>query len=507
MFRGHKRHDNLKHMTEKLNHTKMPKPIIAVIPVLALITFLAIILTIFKSDSLNGGSQVALLLASSICIAIAMAKYKVKWKAFEMQFQKTFGEVAITIIILLAVGMLAGTWMISGVVPTLIYYGIQILSPNFFLISACIIAAFVSLLSGSSWTTIATIGVALIGIGQALGISEPWTAGAIISGAYFGDKMSPLSDTTILASSAVKVDLFEHIKYMMFTTFPSFAISLVIFLIAGLCLGNTAEINVDEFLNGLDRKFNISILTLIVPVFTAILIAKKVPSLITLFLSSLLAGVIAVFLQGDILHEIADMPNKELISTVKGLMTMIFGSTHIEMGDATLNELVATRGMAGMLNTIWLIVCAMFFGSVMIASRMVESITTVIIRMAKSRTSLVGATASTGIFLNVVTGDQFLSIMLTADIYNHAYKKRGFQPKLLSRTAEDSATVTSVLIPWNTCGMTQAAVLGIPTLVYLPFCFFNIISPVMSVIIAKTGWNIQQNKMNDIHIYGNKEEK
>ncbi len=484
-------------MTNNKHNNKIPHPVIALIPIATLIALLAVILTIFKSDSISGGSQVALLLASSVCVAIAMARYKVKWRAFEEQLSKTFSEIAITLIILLAVGMLAGSWMISGVVPTLIYYGIQILSPHLFLVSACIIAALVSLLSGSSWTTIATIGVALLGIGQALGVNMPWTAGAIISGAYFGDKMSPLSDTTILASSTVRVDLFEHIKYMMYTTVPSFALTLLIFLVAGFSFDASQEISVEHYINGLDAKFNISLFTLIVPLVTGILIAKKTPSIITLFISSVLAGITALVLQPDVLHEIAGQEHKDVLSSINGFLTMIFGSTQLDMGDPDLNELVATRGMAGMLNTIWLIICAMFFGSVMIASRMVESITRVIIRMANSRTSLVGATASTGIFLNVVTGDQFISIMLTADMYKNAYKRKGFEPKLLSRTTEDAATVTSVLIPWNTCGMTQAAVLGIPTLVYLPFCFFNIISPIMSVIVARIGWKIKQTNMTD----------
>jgi NhaC family Na+:H+ antiporter len=232
---------------------------------------------------------------------------------------------------------------------------------------------------------------------------------------------------------------------------------------------------------------------LLVPLLTGILIARRVPSLITLFASSVAAGVMALIFQPDILHEIAGQESKDVLSTIQGLMVMLFGQTHIDMGDASLNDLVATRGMAGMLNTIWLIICAMLFGSVMIASRMVQSITKVIIRMAKSRTSLVGATASSGVFLNAVTGDQFLSIVLTADLFKHAYEKNGYEPRLLSRTAEDSATVTSVLIPWNTCGMTQAAVLGVPTLVYLPFCFFNILSPLMSVIVAASGWKIKKN--------------
>ena len=247
--------------------------------------------------------------------------------------------------------------------------------------------------------------------------------------------MAPLSVTTILASSTVRVDLFSHIRYMMYTTFPSFGLTLVIFLVAGFCFDSAAEINVDHFVNGLEAKFNISLWTLLVPLLTGILIARRVPSLITLFASSVAAGVMALIFQPDILHEIAGQESKDVLSTIQGLMVMLFGQTHIDMGDASLNDLVATRGMAGMLNTIWLIICAMLFGSVMIASRMVQSITKVIIRMAKSRTSLVGATASSGVFLNAVTGDQFLSIVLTADLFKHAYEKTGYAPRRLIRTA------------------------------------------------------------------------
>ena len=481
---------NLSPVLEK--KTKIPHPLIAFIPILSLIVLLALILTIFHTDSLNGGSQVALIFASAICVAIAMLRYKVKWKKIEGQIGKTIGDISITLILLLEVGMLSGAWMIGGVVPTMIYYGVQILSPKLFLVCASVICAIVSLLSGSSWTTIATIGVALLGIGQALGISLPWTAGAIISGAYFGDKLSPLSDTTILASSANGVDIFDHIKYMLFTTIPSFVIALVVFLVAGLLGSGDAAVNVEQFSNGLAAKFNITPWTLLVPVITGVLIAKRVPSLITIFLSGVLAGISALIFQPEVLHEIAGKGYEGGMSLTEGLATTFFGPTSVDTGDAALNELVSTRGMAGMLNTIWLIICAMLFGSVMVASRMVESITRVILRMVRSRTSLVGATAGTGIFMNIVTGDQFISIVLTADMYRQAYKHKGYEPRLLSRTCEDAATVTSVLVPWNTCGMTQASVLGVATLTYLPFCFFNIISPIMSVIVAATGWKIKK---------------
>ena len=422
-----------------------------------------------------------------------MTVYRVPWKTFEQRIIKTIGDVSVTLVILLAVGMLSGSWMISGIVPTLIYYGVQIMSPQFFLVSACVICSLVSVLSGSSWTTVATIGVALLGISEALGISAAWTAGAIISGEYFGDKMSPLSDTTILASSITGVDLFAHIRYMMYTTVPTFLITLIIFLVAGLGNGEGTELHVAEYTEGLANTFNISLWTLLVPVLTGILIFRRVSSLIVLFTSAIMAGVMALILQPHILHQIANTDElSTFMSLMKGLAITYYGATAVDTGSEALNDLVSTGGMAGMLNTIWLIVCAMCFGAVMVASGMIESITRVIIRMAKTRFSLVSTTVGTGFFLNITTGDQFISIVLTADMYRDAYRQQGYESRLLSRTTEDAATVTSVLVPWNTCGMTQAAVLGVPTLVYLPYCFFNIISPLMSLLVAAIGWKIKK---------------
>ena len=462
---------------------KTPHPLIAIVPVVVLIGFLAVVITLFGSDSLNGGSQIALLMGMAVCVCISMAVYRVRWKTFETQIKKTLGEVSITLLILLCVGMLSGSWMISGIVPTLIYYGVQIMSPQFFLVSACIICALVSLLSGSSWTTIATIGVALLGIGHALGVSEAWTAGAIISGAYFGDKMSPLSDTTILASSTTGTDLFTHIRYMMLTTTPTFLITLVIFFFAGLGNSEEVELQVGQYTEGLSRTFNISLWTLLVPLLTGVLIARRVPSLIVLFLSSVMAGIVALILQPHILTEIGG-------GLTRGLAITYYGATSVATGNASLDELISTGGMAGMLNTIWLILCAMCFGASMVASGMIESLTQVIVRWVRNRVSLVSSTIGTGIFLNITTGDQFISIVLNADIYKEVYRKQGYESRLLSRTCEDSATVTSVLIPWNTCGMTQSTVLGVPTLVYLPYCFFNLISPLMSILVATIGWRI-----------------
>ncbi len=475
---------------------KIPHPLIAIIPVVVLIGFLAVAIALFGSDSLSGGSQIALLMGMAVCVCLSMAVYRTPWKTFEKQIKATLGEVSITLLILFCVGMLAGSWMISGIVPTLIYYGVQIMSPQFFLVSACVICALVSLLSGSSWTTIATIGVALLGIGHALGISEAWTAGAIISGAYFGDKMSPLSDTTILASSATGTDLFVHIRYMMLTTIPTFLITLTIFFIAGLGNANGAALQVGEYVEGLERTFHISLWTLVVPLLTGIMIAKRVPSLIVLFASSLMAGVVALILQPHILCEIAGDNIPSASTLTRGLAITYYGATAINTGSVPLNELISTNGMAGMLNTIWLILCAMCFGAAMVASGMIESITRVIVRYVRNRLSLVSSTVGTGIFLNITTGDQFISIVLNADIYKEVYQQQGYESRLLSRTTEDAATVTSVLIPWNTCGMTQSTVLGVPTLTYLPYCFFNLLSPLMSIFIAAIGWRIY--KMSDV---------
>ena len=465
------------------------------IPVVVLIALLGIVIALFGSDSLSGGSQIALLMGVAVCVFISMTFYHTPWQVFEKQMTGTIGDVAITLLILLSVGMLSGSWMISGVVPTLIYYGVQILSPKFFLVSACVICSLVSLLSGSSWTTIATIGVALLGIGEALGIPVAWTAGAIISGAYFGDKMSPLSDTTILASSSVRVDIFEHIRYMVITTVPSITITLIIFLIAGFGHHSDSALHVEEYTHGLASTFNISLWTLLVPLITGVLIARKVPSVIVLFTSSLMAGIAALVLQPHILCQIAgDASLSTPAALFKGLAITYYGSTAVQTGHEALNELISTGGMAGMLNTIWLILCAMCFGAVMVASGMIGSITSVIVKWVRTRLSLVSSTVGAGLFLNITTGDQFISIVLTADMFRDVYKKEGYEARLLSRTTEDAATVTSVLVPWNTCGMTQATVLGVPTLTYLPYCFFNILSPLTTIIVAAIGWKIKHIK-------------
>lgn len=474
------------------NPTKIPSPLLSLVPILVLVTLLFVTIRTFGSDALSGGSQIVLLTATAICCLIAMTYSKVRWKALELAMINNITGVATALIILLIIGALSGSWMISGVVPTLIYYGMQIIHPSFFLASTCIICAVVSVMTGSSWTTIATIGIALLGIGQAQGFSDGWIAGAIISGAYFGDKISPLSDTTILASSVTDTPLFKHIRYMMITTVPSMLITLVIFTVAGLSHEATATDQIEQYSIALNNTFHITPWLLIVPVVTGILIAKRVPSIITLFISAALAGMFALIFQPHLLLEISGLPVGNIQSNFKGLLMTFYGSTSIKTGNPELNSLIATRGMSGMMNTIWLILCAMCFGGAMAASGMLGSITSVFLRFMKRTVGLVTSTVASGLFLNICTADQYISIILTGNMFKDIYEKKGYESRLLSRTVEDSVTVTSVLIPWNTCGMTQATILGVATFTYLPYCFFNLISPLMSITIAAIGFKIKR---------------
>ena len=406
-------------------------------------------------------------------------------------------ETTVSIYILLVIGMLSGSWMISGIVPTLICYGIQIIHPAVFLASACVISAVISLMTGSSWTTIATIGLALLGIGRALGFDDGWTAGAIISGAYFGDKVSPLSDTTVLASSVSGTPLFTRIRYMMLTTGPTIFITLVIFSLAGLWMGTDTMSDTSQYVAALENTFTVTPWLLLVPVATGFMIYKKVPSLIVLFISALLATLMALFFQPDILMQVAGVDSKttspDALTIFKGIVLTLSSSTQVETGVPLFNDLVSTRGMAGMLNTVWLILSAMIFGGAMSACGILRSfLYAVTRRLVKTRLGLVSATVLNGICMNLMTGDQYISIILSANMFKEEYEQQGYESRLLSRSAEDGATVTSVLIPWNTCGMTQATVLGVATLTYLPFCFFCYLSPLMSILHAALGWKIKK---------------
>ena len=470
------------------NTTRQPSIAISAIPLLVLIVMLALTIKLFGGDAIAGGSQLSLLTASAVCVTIAIIGYRCSWQQLEDAFVANMRSATPAIIILLLIGAIAGTWMASGVIPTLVYYGLKILSPSIFLPASCIICAVVSLLTGSSWTTIATIGVALMGIGNAMGFSEGWTAGAIISGAYFGDKISIMSDTTVLAASTSEVPVFSHIKYMLTTTTVSLFIAIVVFSIASLTGTPEAVVDILAIEQALQDTFNITPWLLLVPILTGLLIAKRLPAIITLFASALFAAIAMLAFQPQIIEEIA--ADTSSLSSIYAIIQCTTSETAIETGNVQLNDLVATSGMGGMMDTIWLIICAMCFGGVMYGSGMLSAISQMFLRIAQRTVSVVGSTVCSGIFFNLTTGDQYISIILTSNLFRQLYDDRGLERKLLSRSVEDSATVTSVLIPWNSCGMTQSTVLGVATLTYLPYCIFNLASPIVSILVAAIGYKI-----------------
>ena len=466
---------------------------ISLIPILILVTLLALNISIFGSDAILGASQVALLFSAGVAIWLAKWLFKVPWQDFEEAIKSNIGDVTTAIVILFLIGAISGTWTMSGIVPTFIYYGVKIISPKIFLLTACVICALVSVMVGSSWTTIATIGVALLGIGKAEGFSDGVIAGAIISGAYFGDKISPLSDTTVLASSMSKVPMFTHIRYLMYTTVPSIVITLIIFLILGLSHNGDDAAMINEYTNVLGAKFNITPWLMIVPALTAIMIARKMPALIVLALSTVLAAAAALIFQPDIMREIGSSVSGSGSSAkilFTGTIETIYNSVSVETGNPDVDQLVASKGMLGMLNTVYLIICAMCFGAAMKASGMLHHLASMILPMTKRRVSLVTSTVVTGTALNGIVSDQYLAIILTSSLFKDIYEKEGYENRLLSRAVEDSATVTSPLYPWSSCGMTQATILNVPTMAYLPYCFFNLLSPLMSVTVAVIGYKI-----------------
>lgn len=464
---------------------------VSAVPLAVLTLLLYVVIHCFGGDAINGGSQIALLSATSVCVMLAMGLYRCRWEVLEEAIIDNIRASASAIVILLLIGAIAGSWMVSGVVPTMIYYGLKILHPSFFLVASCAICAGVSLMTGSSWTTIATIGVALMGIGEAMGFPEGWIAGAIISGAYFGDKLSLLSDTTVLASSTVGVPVFTHIRYMLYTTVPSMLVALGVFTAAGLTLEHGGGAHAELYADALAATFRITPWLLAVPLATGVLIARKLPAIVTLFCAAVFACAAMLLAQPELVARVAEVGTLDFLSGFKGVLMTCFGPTAISTGSGALDELVATRGMAGMLNTVWLIICAMCFGGVMTGSGMLRSLTAIFLRFVRRPFSAVASTVGAGVFFNLCTADQYISIILSGRLFRDLYSGRGLEPRLLSRSVEDSATVCSVLIPWNSCGMTQATVLGVSTFVYMPYCIFNIVSPLMSLLVAAIGWRIR----------------
>jgi NhaC family Na+:H+ antiporter len=468
---------------------KKPSLLIALIPVIFLIVLLSVNVWIFGDDTISGSNQLTLLFAASVAAVLGVF-YKVKFKDMLDGAVESISSAMGALIILLLIGSLAGTWMMSGIVPSMIFYGLELLNPTIFLFAACIICSIVSLATGSSWSTIATIGIAMLGIGNALGINDGLIGGAIISGAYFGDKMSPLSDTTNLAPAMAGTDLISHIKYMMWTTIPSITITLIIFLIIGINLefksGELDQVAIMQ--SSLSNSFNISLWSLTVPLIVIVLIIKKTPAIPALLLGAVLGGLYGVIFQPNIIQEISgEMSNTSLQYFKNSYISIIKAMTinvDIDTQNLAVNKLISTSGMSGMLNTIWLIICAMSFGGVMEKTGFLNIITESLMKFVNSRKSLFLTTSGTCLFLNITASDQYLAIVVPGRMFASSFKKYELDPKNLSRTLEDTATVTSPLIPWNTCGATHAGVLGVSTFIYLPYCFFNLISPIMTLIFA-----------------------
>ena len=465
----------------------------ALLPIIVLIVLLAYNVFLYGDNSLGGANQLALLFAAATASFVGV-KYGSSWKTILNGASKSISSTTPALIILLLIGSLAGTWLLSGIIPAMIYYGLQILNPKIFLFATAIITAIVSLATGSSWSTIATIGIALLGIGQALGLPVGLTGGAIISGAYFGDKMSPLSDTTNLAPAMAGTDLFTHIRYMMYTTIPSFTITLIIFLVIGFSYTTSEAQDINVLLSAISNSFNISGWLFLVPVLVIVLIIKKTPAIPALLAGTILGGIFAVIFQPEVVMSITNAETLNFSSAYMAVINAMGSDIAITTDNEMINNLLSTSGMAGMLNTIWLIICAMAFSGAMEAAGLLRRVAEPIIQYAESTGSLIATTVGTCVFFNITASDQYLSIVVPGRMFADTYKEKGLAPENLSRTLEDSGTVTSVLVPWNTCGATQSAVLGVATFAYLPFCFFNIISPLMTIAYGYFGIKIKKLK-------------
>jgi NhaC family Na+:H+ antiporter len=477
---------------DKMEKKRTPGIIHACIPILFLIVFLSLNVIIFKNDTLAGSNQIILLFSASIAGVIA-ARFKVSWKKISDSITGSIDTAMPSIIILLIIGSLTGTWLISGVVPVMIYYGLKLINPSVFLLTALVVCCLVSLVTGSSWSTIATIGIALLGIGKTLGLHDGLVAGAIISGSYFGDKMSPLSDTTNLAPAVAGTDLFTHVRYMVITTTPSIILAAIIFTFIGFSSEYvTVEENVNSVIESIEKSFHLSPFLLLVPVILIIVIVKKVPALPALLIGTLLGAAAALIFQPHILSQLSREGLNKFQSYYQVILQAMFGDISIQTDNASMNKLFSTSGMAGMLNTVWLIISAMVFGGAMESAGLLTRISHSVVSLARSTGSLIASTVVTCIFFNLTASDQYISIVVPGRMYANTFRERGLKPEVLSRTLEDAGTLTSVLVPWNTGGATQAKVLGVATLTYLPYCFFNLINPVVAIVIAYLNFKIRR---------------
>ncbi|MBO0329727.1 Na+/H+ antiporter NhaC [[Muricauda] lutisoli] len=463
----------------------------ALIPVFALVAMLAYNVYVFGDDALSGSNQFILLMGGAVAAIVGIFN-KVSYKQMIAEVAENVRSTTGALLILLMVGALSGTWLVSGIIPAMIYYGLQILNPTIFLAASVIICAIISIATGSSWTTAATVGIALIGIGDALGISLGMTAGAVLSGAYFGDKMSPLSDTTNLAPAMAGGDLFSHIRYMTYTTVPTIVVTLIVFIILGFTIDTSGVADTSSLLENIGGTFNINGWLFLVPLVVILLIVKKAPPLMALLIGTLLGGVFALIFQPDIVANIGGGSALNFETGYKGILNAITVDTNIATDDPALNDLFSSGGMSGMLGTIWLIVCAMVFGGIMDGIGALERITESLLKLAKTTFGLFASTVGSCLALNVTASDQYLAIVVPGKMFAKAYKERGLAPENLSRSLEDSGTVTSVLVPWNTCGAYHSGVLGVGVGEYAMYAVFNWLSPFMTLLFAAFRIKIKQ---------------
>ncbi len=463
----------------------------ALIPVFALVVMLAYNVFVFGDDALSGSNQFILLLGGAVAAIVGFLN-KVSYKQMMDEVAENVRSTSGALLILLMVGALAGTWLVSGIIPAMIYYGLQILNPTIFLPASVVICAIISVATGSSWTTAATVGIALIGIGEALGISLGMSAGAVLSGAYFGDKLSPLSDTTNLAPAMAGGNLFDHIKYMTITTVPTIIVTLIVFIIIGFSIDTSGSADVASILTSIDASINITPLLFIVPIVVIVLIVKKTPPLMALLIGSLLGAVFALIFQPEVVMSVTKANTLTFESGYKGILKAITQKTTIPTSNEILSDLFKSKGMEGMLNTIWLIICAMVFGGIMDGIGALSKISSALLKMAKSTFGLFASTVGSCLALNVTASDQYLAIVIPGKMFKKAYEDRNLAPENLSRTLEDSGTVTSVLIPWNTCGAYHSGVLGVSVGEYFMYAIFNWLSPIMTLIFAAFSIKIKQ---------------
>lgn len=463
----------------------------ALIPVAALIAMLGYNVSVYGDEALSGSNQFVLLLGAAVAAIVGFLN-KVSFEKMMEEVAQNIRSTVGAILILLMVGALAGTWLVSGIIPSMIYYGLQILSPAIFLPATLIICSIISIATGSSWTTSATVGIALIGVGGALGFNLGMVAGAVISGAYFGDKLSPMSDTTNLAPAMAGTDLFTHIRYMTLTTIPTYVITLILFIILGLTVDIKGNVDIASLLADIEASFTISPWLFLVPAIVIGLIIKKTEPLVALLIGTLLAAIFAVVFQPHIINQIAGVEQMTFQSAYKGVMDAITGKVVIATENKTLADLFTSGGMQKMLGTIWLILCAMVFGGIMDAIGALSRISQTLLKMAHTTFGLFASTVGSCLALNITASDQYLAIVVPGKMFAKAYENKGLAPENLSRTLEDAGTVTSVLIPWNTCGAYQSGTLGVSTFDYLPYAFFNIMSPFMTLIFAAFNIKIRQ---------------